>query len=117
MRKLLLDHHELLKPGRPPEERPGITEAVVMDISVSIHLHPVSTPAEYMPSAASVKTDKKCATRTVPDAPPRGLPEDALVGSTPSRRQDVQGGFGPRQLAQLQAMGVCVGHRRKTLAP
>jgi len=33
VRKLLIDHHALLKPN-------GITEAVVMDVSVSQHLHP-----------------------------------------------------------------------------
>ena len=40
MRKLLIDHHELLKPAGEPSQKPGITEAVVMDVSVSQHLHP-----------------------------------------------------------------------------
>ena len=40
MRKLLIDHHELLKPAGEPGQKPGITEAVVMDVSVSQHLHP-----------------------------------------------------------------------------
>jgi len=33
VRKLLIDHHELLKPT-------GFSESVVMDVSVSQHLHP-----------------------------------------------------------------------------
>ncbi|EOD18392.1 hypothetical protein EMIHUDRAFT_461437 [Emiliania huxleyi CCMP1516] len=40
VRKLLIDHHELLKPAGEPGQKPGITEAVVMDVSVSQHLHP-----------------------------------------------------------------------------
>eukprot|EP00967_Tisochrysis_lutea_P034896 scaffold41748_cov31-Tisochrysis_lutea.AAC.3 len=52
VRKLLVDHHELLKPGMGHESRPGITESVVMDISIAQHLHPVRARGLQSPPEA-----------------------------------------------------------------
>jgi len=57
VRKLLIDHHELLKPN-------GFTESVVMDVSVSQHLHPLrAAPHLWSGMILEAKRDEDGAVR------------------------------------------------------
>jgi hypothetical protein len=70
VRKLLLDHHELLKPA-------GFSESVRMDVSVSCRLHPHrSTPHLWRGMILEAKRDLRGAARAYADAKRLSPPYD-----------------------------------------